>query len=73
MFRFNIQSVTTLLAFLYPTAHGAITIDQTGPFYYADLKRSELSNVSFSQRLYMEVNIPKEEYIGKKVNELNKT
>ena len=71
MFRFNIQSAATLFAFLYPVALAEITIDQTGPFYYVDLKRSELSNVSLSQRLYMEVNIPKEEYIGKKVNELN--
>ena len=68
MFRFNIQSAATLFAFLYPVALAEITIDQTGPFYYTDFKRNKLSNGEFNHRLYMEINIPKEEYIGKNVN-----
>ena len=41
MFRFNIKSVATLLAFFYPAIQAEITIDQTGPFYYTDFKRSK--------------------------------
>jgi hypothetical protein len=42
MFRCNIKSVAKLITFLYPFAQAEITIDQTGPFYYADFKRDEL-------------------------------
>jgi len=60
MFRFNIKSVATLIALLYQVAHAEITIDQTGPFYYVDFKRSETPNHALNDRLYIEVNIPKE-------------